>query len=47
MSIVTNIAAEIKLIPKNVRLFLKNVWLLLSFDPFDKPFFSFLCGIFP
>ena len=29
-----------------IRLFLKNVWLLLSFDPFNKPAFSFLCGIF-
>ena len=29
-----------------IKLFLKNVWLLLSFDPFNKPFFSLLCGIF-
>ncbi len=39
MNRITDIAREIKL-------FLKNVWLLLSFDPFDKPAFSFLCGIF-
>ena len=29
-----------------IKLFLKNVWLLLSFEPVDKPVFSFLCGIF-
>ena len=29
-----------------IKLFLKNVWLLFSFDPFNKPFFSLLCGIF-
>lgn len=26
--------------------FLKNVWLLLSFDPIIKPAFSILCGVF-
>ncbi|MCR5095237.1 MAG: hypothetical protein K6A70_00680, partial [Erysipelotrichaceae bacterium] len=31
---------------KNIRLFFRNVWLLLSFDPLDKPFFSFICGVF-
>ncbi len=31
---------------RQIKLFLKNVWLLLSFDPFIKPAFSFLCGIF-
>ena len=31
---------------KNIKLFLKNVWLLLSFDPLVKPAFSLLCGIF-
>ena len=31
---------------REIKLFLKNVWLLLSFDPFDKPAFSFLCGVF-
>ena len=36
---ITDIFGEIKL-------FLKNVWLLLSFDPVDKPVFSFLCGVF-
>ena len=24
---------------KNIRLFFRNVWLLLSFDPLDKPIF--------
>ncbi len=33
-------------IVKEIKLFLKNVWLLLSFDPFIKPVFSLLCGIF-
>jgi glycerophosphoryl diester phosphodiesterase len=31
---------------KNIRLFFRNVWLLLSFDPLDKPIFSFICGVF-
>ena len=31
---------------RQIKLFLKNIWLLLSFDPFIKPAFSFLCGIF-
>ena len=31
---------------RGIKLFLKNVWLLLSFDPWNKPAFSFLCGIF-
>ncbi len=39
------IVREIKQLPKNVRLFLKNEWLLLSFDLGDKPVFSVLCGI--
>ncbi len=39
MNRITHIAGEIKL-------FLKNVWLLLSFDPVVKPFYSVLCGIF-
>lgn len=29
-----------------IKLFLKNVWLLLCFDPIDKTVFSFLCGVF-
>lgn len=33
-------------IPGGIKLFLKNVWLLISFEPVNKPFFSFLCGIF-
>ncbi len=31
---------------REIKLFLKNEWLLFSFDPLDKPVFSFLCGIF-
>ena len=29
-----------------IKLFLKNVWLLLSFDSIVKPVFSFWCGLF-
>ena len=39
MNIITDIVREIKL-------FFKNVWLLFSHDPFIKPAFSFLCGVF-
>ncbi len=31
---------------REIKLFLRNVWLLLSFDPFNNFAFSFLCGIF-
>ena len=37
---------RIRGIPREIKLFLKNVWLLISFDPVDKPVFSLLCGIF-
>ena len=30
---------------RNIGLFFRNVWLLLSFDPVDKPLFSFICGV--
>ncbi len=33
-------------IAREIKLFLKNVWLLLSFDPVNKPVFSFFCGVF-
>ena len=33
-------------IVREIKQFLKNVWLLLSFDPFIKPAFSILCAIF-
>lgn len=39
MDRITNLARDIKL-------FLKNVWLLLSFDPVVKPVFSIMCGVF-
>ncbi len=30
---------------RNIGLFFRNVWLLLSFDPIDKTVFSFICGV--
>ncbi len=46
MNRITETVGEIKRIPENAWLFLKNGWLLLSFDLLDKAVFSFLCGIF-
>ena len=40
------ISKRIDEIAGGIKLFLKNVWLLLLLNPVDKSVFSFLCGVF-